>query len=188
VTQGAQQQQYTYAEYLELEARSEQRYEYFEGRVFAMSGGTPGHSELTANVIHALMRQLEGRPCRVFTADLRIRVPATGLATHPDVSVVCGKLALDGEDPNAVTNPVVLVEVLSPGTERYDREEKFAHYRRIASLRGYVLVSQAERRVEVLLRNADDSWTLRDFRAGAVPLDPIDCTLELDEVYRDPLE
>jgi Uma2 family endonuclease len=187
MSQVATQRRITYAEYLELEAASPQRYEYYDGRVFAMAGGSPSHSGLAANVIHALMRQLEGKPCRAFTSDLRVRVVATGLATHPDVTVVCGALEVDVEDPNAATNPVVLIEILSPGTERYDREEKFSHYRRIGSLRGYVLVSQEERRVEVLLRNPDDSWTLRDYRTGVAPVEPIGCGLDLAEVYRDPL-
>jgi Uma2 family endonuclease len=188
MTQAAVERRCSYAEYLELEASSPIKHEWLEGRVYAMSGGTPDHSAIAANVIRTLGNQLVGRPCRVFTSDLRVRVPATGLATHPDVSVVCGRLERDEEDPNAVTNPALILGVLSPSTERYDREEKFAHFRRISSLRAYLLVSHAERRIEVFTRNDDESWTLREAREGLVHIEPLGCTLAVAEVYQNPLE
>jgi Uma2 family endonuclease len=114
-------------------------------------------------------------------------VRATGLATYPDASVVCGGLERDVEDRDALVNPVVLVEVLSPTTEAYDREEKFSHYRRISSLQAYVLVSQKEQRIELFTRNADGTWTLRDVREGAARIECIGCDLPLSEVYHDPL-
>ncbi len=187
MTQPALERHYTYAEYLELEASSALKHEWLGGRAYAMSGGTPEHSAMAANVIRTLGNQLAGQPCRVFTSDLRVRVPATGLATHPDVTVVCGQLECDEEDPNAATNPVVVVEVLSPSTERYDREEKFAHFRRLRSLRAYVLVSHEERRIEVFTRNDDGSWTLRETREGAAKIEPIQVELRVDDVYRNPL-
>jgi len=178
---------YTYREYLELEASSDLRYEFFDGAVYAMSGGSPDHSRLAANVIGALSRQLAGKPCQAFTSDLRVRVLETGLATHPDVSVICGTIERDPEDRNTATNPVMIVEVLSPTTQRYDREEKAAHYRRIPSLQCYVLISQEEQRLEVFGRNPDGSWTLRETRSGEVELPAIGCRLEVAEVYRNPL-
>lgn len=178
---------YTFREYLELEASSDVRYEFFDGAVFAMSGGSPDHSRLAANVINILATQLVGKPCQAFTSDLRVRVLETGLATHPDVSVVCGALKRDPEDNNTVTNPVVIVEVLSPSTQRYDREEKAAHYRRIPSLATYVLISQEEQRLEVFSRNTDGSWTLREARSGAMDLSAISCSLAVADVYRNPL-
>src|SRR5450432_4554279 len=119
--------QYSYREYLDLEASSDLRREFCNGTVYAMSGGSPEHSGLASNVIQILGGQLSGKPCRVFTSDLRIRVLETGLATYPDVSVFCGTLELDPEDSHTATNPVLIIEVLSPTTERYDRDEKFAH-------------------------------------------------------------
>jgi Uma2 family endonuclease len=187
VTQAALEQHRTYAEYLELEASSPLKHEWLRGRTYAMSGGTPEHSAIATNVIRSLGNQLEGRPCRVFTSDLRVRVPATGLATHPDVSVVCGRLENDQEDPNAATNPVVVVEVLSPSTEQYDRDEKFAHFRRLPSLRAYVLISHEERRIEVSTRNDDGSWTLRETREGRAHIEPIALELVVEDVYRNPL-
>ncbi len=174
----------TYADYLALEAESDQRWAWLDGEVWAMSGGTPVHSEIGTNITILLGVALRGRKCRPYNADLRIRVPETGLAFHADVSVVCGPRAPDSEDPNAVTNPTVLVEVLSRSTERYDRSDKFGHYRRLASLRDYLLVSQAEARVEHYHRNEDGTWTLRDARAGdTVTLASIDVTLSVDDVY-----
>jgi Uma2 family endonuclease len=187
MTSTASEHRYTFREYLELEADSDQRYEFFNGAVYAMSGGSPDHSRLAANVISVLTAQLAGKPCQAFTSDLRVRVLETGLATHPDVTVICGNLERDPEDSNTVTNPVVVVEVLSPSTQRYDREEKAAHYRRIPSLASYVLISQEERRLEVFSRNDDASWTLREARAGSVELAAIGCRLSIDDVYRNPL-
>jgi Uma2 family endonuclease len=103
------------------------------------------------------------------------------------VNVFCSSLELDPEDKHTATNPVVIVEVLSPSTEQYDREEKFSHYRRIASLQSYVLISQKERRLEVFSRNADGSWTLRETRTGALEISGIGCALPVEDVYRDPL-
>ena len=105
-----------------------------------------------------LFAQLREGRCRAYGSDLRVRVSATGLATYPDVTVVCGPREVDPEDPNSVINPTLLVEVLSPSTEAYDRDEKFAHYKRIPSLRQYVLVSHDERRVEVWTRDAAGAW------------------------------
>jgi Uma2 family endonuclease len=176
---------YTFAEYLAIDEASETKHEYVNGEIYAMSGGTLEHSELAANLIRLLGTQLLGRPCVVYTSDARVRVLATGLATYPDVSVVCGQIERDPENKNTLTNPVVLVEVLSDSTEGYDREEKFSHYRRIPSLREYLLVSQHERRIEHFSRNDDGSWTLRDVEPpGIVQLPSIGCALSLDEVYK----
>ncbi|XXT24328.1 Uma2 family endonuclease [Sorangium sp. So ce429] len=178
----------SYAEYLDQERASPTKHEFLNGEIFAMAGGTPEHARLCASVGAELRAQLRGRPCAVYSADLRVRVQTTGLSTYPDVSVVCGKLERDLEDKDAALNPSVLVEVLSDSSEAYDRGQKFAHYRHIPSLREYVLVSQHEPRIEVFHHNEDDSWTLREARAGqGAHLEAIGCTLSVDEVYQDPL-
>jgi Uma2 family endonuclease len=178
---------YTFAEYIAIDEASDTRHEYVNGEILAMSGGTLEHSQLAANVIGELSAQLRGRPCAVYTSDARVRVLATGLATYPDVTVVCGSVERDPESKSTIVNPALIVEVLSDSTESYDREEKFAHYRRIPSLREYLLVSQHERRITHLSRNDDGSWTLRDVAGGAVvKLPSVGCELSLDEVYRDP--
>jgi Uma2 family endonuclease len=117
-----------------------------------------------------------------------VKVQATGLATYPDATVVCSQLETTPDDPQAVVNPVVLVEVLSDSTEAYDRGERFAHYRRIPSLREYVIVSQREQRIEVHRLNEAGRWELHESAAGeSVELASIGCHLSVDDVYRDPL-
>ena len=179
----------SYAEYLEQEQASDIKHELLNGEIFAMAGGTPEHGRLSSKVTGALLAELRGRPCEVFSSDVRVRVLATGLATYPDVSVVCGHLERDPEDANTLINPIVLVEVLSDSSEAYDRGEKFAHYRRIPSLKEYVLVSQRVPRIEVFRRNEDGSWTLYEAEASAsVKLPSIGCELSVDEVYANALE
>jgi Uma2 family endonuclease len=179
---------YTFAEYIAMEAKSPTKHELVNGEIYAMAGGTPEHGRLSVNVQGELRNALRGRPCNVFNSDVRIRVLATGLATYPDATVICGRLETDAEDKNTLVNPVVLVEVLSDSTAAYDRDDKRAHYRRIPSLRDYLLVAQHDRRIEHYHRNDDGTWTLRDVRAGGeVVLDAIGCKLSVDAVYEDPL-
>jgi len=132
------------AAYAAAEAASPTKHEWLRGEVLDMAGGTPEHSALAMAVGRELGVALQGRPCRVFSSDLKIFIAETQLATYPDLSVVCGKLETTPEDANSVTNPTLIVEVLSDSTEAYDRGAKFAHYRRLPSLREYVLVSQAD--------------------------------------------
>jgi Uma2 family endonuclease len=185
----AARQRFTFADYLILEESSSVKHEFLDGHVWAMAGGTPDHGAIAADVIVALGSQLRDRPCRVFTSDVRIRVVATGLATYPDVSVVCGRQESDPADPNGhtVSNPRLLVEVLSPSTEDYDRGEKLAHYKQIESLQEIVLVAHEERRLEHWRRDGDH-WILEVAR-GDEPaiLASIDCRLAAGEVYRNPL-
>ena len=180
---------FEFAEYVRLEEISTVKHEFLGGVVWAMAGGSPDHARLTVNVSTALGTQLAGKPCAVFSSDLRVRVRPTGLGTYPDVTVVCGELELDPEDPtrHTVVNPRLLVEVLSPSTEAYDRGEKLEHYRQVASLEEIVLVAHAERRVDVWRRERDD-WLRESFEGtGVVELRAIGCRLRLDDVYRDPL-
>lgn len=188
MTQPAAVQRVSYAEYLAAEEASDVRHEYLRGEVFAMAGGTPEHSALAMSFGAALVAALRGRPCTVFGSDLRVRVPETDLAIYPDVAVVCGSIERDAVDPHAVVNPVLLAEILSDSTEAHDRGETFAHYRRITSLREVVLVSQHEARIEVYRRNDAGRWELYEARAGErAELASVGCTVDVDEVYRDPL-
>jgi Uma2 family endonuclease len=179
----------TYAEYLAHEERSQTKHEFVNGEVFAMAGGTVEHGALAMAVGRALGNGLEGKPCRVLSSDVKVRVLATGLATYPDVSVVCGTLETALDDANAVTNPVLIVEVLSDSTEAYDRGEKAAHYRRIPSLREYVLVSQRSPLIEVQRRNERGNWELFvEARAGqSAELASVGALLDVDGIYRNPL-
>jgi Uma2 family endonuclease len=181
---------FTFAEYLEQERASDTKHEFVNGEIFAIAGGTIEHGRLAANTAGVLFAQLRGRPCAAYSSDVRVRVLATGLATYPDLSIVCGRLERDPEDANTIVNPIVLVEVLSDSTEAYDRGEKFAHYQRIPSLEEYVLVSQHGPRIEVFRRNEDGkSWTLHIAEASeSVKLASIGCELAVDEVYVNALE
>jgi Uma2 family endonuclease len=152
VTEHARHHRFSYDEYLARERETGLRHEFLDGQVFAMTGGTPEHARLIAEVSFALRRAVDPKQCRVFSADLRVRTP-TGLSTYPDVAVVCGAVDVARDDMNAVVNPTVLVEVLSPSTEAYDRGEKWAHYRRIESLQAYVLVSPVAERIEAFVRS-----------------------------------
>jgi Uma2 family endonuclease len=175
--------QYTYAEYLALEATSNVKHEYLDGQIYGMAGGTPEHAALAATVTGMLFGQLRSGRCRAHDSDLRVRMP-TGLATYPDVTVVCGPRERDPEDHQAVTNPTLIVEVLSRSTEAYDRGDKFEHYKSLPSLRQYVLVSHRERSIEVWTRGADESWTNVLAREGdIVQLASVHATLDVSELY-----
>lgn len=177
-------QRLTYAEYLRIEASTDERHEFFDGVVLAMAGGTMAHAKVKVNLTIAIGTALRGRPCQPYDSDQRIRVPATSLATYPDLSVVCGPRVPDVEDRHAATNPTVLFEVLSPSTEAYDRGEKFAQYRRLPTLQQYVLVDAQRVSVEVFSLNDHGRWELTEYGAGdRVELGAIGVTVSVDELY-----
>jgi Uma2 family endonuclease len=178
----------SYAEYLAAEATSDVRHEYLNGEVWEMAGGTPEHAALAMAMGGELRAALRGKPCRVYSSDLRIRILETGLSTYPDVAIVCGQLATAADDEQAAVNPVLLVEVLSQTTEGYDRGAKAAHYRRIQSLREYVLVSQSEPRIEVHRRTESGRWELLEARPGeTIELASLGISLDVAAVYANPL-
>ena len=170
------------AEYLDLERTSDTKHEYVNGEVFAMAGGSPEHARLQARTIYLLTAALAGRPCEPFSSDLRVRVEATGRSTYPDVTVVCGHIARATDDEDAVTNPTMIVEVLSDSTAPDDRGDKWAHYQRIPSLRHYVLVSQKERRIEIYTRE-QHGWHYEDVRDGVVELPALQASFRVEELY-----
>ncbi len=180
--EAAAQPRVDYETYLAIERETDRKHEWFDGRVYAMAGGTLEHSDLSGQMILELGLLARTCGCRVHTSDAKVRVLATGLATYPDAAVVCGKVERDPEDRNAMTNPSVLVEVLSDSTEGYDRGDRFHHYRQIPALRDYV--SQHERRIEVYSRDARGRWVLSVAGAGgAVSLTALNGTIEVDRVY-----
>jgi len=176
---------HSFADYLDLEETSTVRHEYLAGEIYAMAGGTPGHAALAVAVSTALSNQLGASGCHVFSSDLRVRILATGLATYPDVTVVCGRIARDPDSPTHVTNPTLLVEVTSDGTEDYDRGEKLEHYQKIASLRACVIVSHRAPRLEVVHRTAEASWQRTLAGAGEqIEIPGLACQLVVDDLYR----
>jgi Uma2 family endonuclease len=174
---------YTLREYLALEASSNVKHEFFDGQIYAMAGGTPEHAALAAAAIGLLFPQLRKGPCRPHDSDLRVRVGATGLTTYPDVTVVCGSTTRDADDAQAVTNPTLIMEVLSRSTEDYDRGDKFEHYKKLPSLRQYVLVSHRERVAQVFTHDGGQ-WSSVEARDGeALQLTSIGATLDVSELY-----
>lgn len=158
------------------------RHEYLDGEIYAMAGGTPEHAALAAAIVVLFGRTLGG-DCRPYSADLRLRVLATGLATYADASVICGEAERDPTSPTHVTNPSIVVEVLSASTEAYDRGDKREHYQKIPSLKAYVLVAQDRKRVEVFSRR-EEGWTCRVSGDGdSVTMAGFDFTFTVNELY-----
>jgi len=179
----ARQLNYSFAAYLDLEQVSQTKHEFFDGEIFAMAGGTPEHAALGISVGGLLLAQAVGTGYTVYSSDLRVRVTATGLATYPDITVVCGPRETDPESSSTVINPSVLVEVVSESTERYDRGEKFEHYKKIPTAKAIVFVSQTERKIDVWQCGAD-AWQLASYGPSeSAKLGPLPFTLDVDRVY-----
>jgi Uma2 family endonuclease len=177
----------TEEEYLRLERAAEYRSEFIGGEIFAMPGGSFGHSMLTANWSTELSIKLRGKPYSVFSPDARVRTAGTGSYVYPDVSVVSGKPIAHASSDDILTNPTVIVEVLSPSTSDYDRGKKFDLYREIPSLNEYVLVHADVVLVDHLVRQPDGSWIFREYRGedSTISLNSIDCAVRLGDVYAD---
>jgi len=179
---------YTLEEYFELEKKSEERYEFYNGEVFCMSGVSPNHAQIETNLITSLNSKLRDRGCRVFPANMRIKVPAAPPYRYPDIVVVCDKPIYEkigGID--TLTNPMLIIEVLSASTEAYDRGDKFTYYKSIASFREYLLVAQHRPHVAQFVKQTGASWAQTEVNdlAGSLHLPSVECTLSLSEVYRD---
>jgi Uma2 family endonuclease len=175
----------TAEEYLEREERSLEKHELIHGEMVAMSGGSPKHNAISVNVSHALMNRLAARRCAVLSSDQRIHVEGTGLFTYADVPVTCDRPRFHPKHRDNFINPRVIVEVLSPSTEGYDRGAKFAHYQRISSLAEYVLVSQDEPRVDHYRRLETGQWilTVSEGASAVVVLPALGCEVPLAEIY-----
>jgi Uma2 family endonuclease len=172
-------------EYLALERAAERKSEYRDGEIVSMTGASRRHSLITVNVSSELHRQLEDRSCEVHVNDLRVLIAAARLYTYPDVIVVCGEPALADRYRDILTNPTVLIEVLSPSTEAYDRGTKFEHYRTLDSLREYLLVSQSRPHVDHFIRQDNGQWVLSAATdlAASIVLPSIQCQLAMARIY-----
>lgn len=175
---------YSAAEYLALERAAVTKSELVNGEIVAMSGASLDHNVITGNVFYVLRQQLAGHPCRAFLSDLRVSTVTTSSYFYPDVVVVCGEPSLADDHQDTLLNPKLVVEVLSPSTEAFDRGAKFAHYRQSETLQDYVLVAQDRALVEVFSRHGAD-WILREARGldGVAALPSIGCSLPLSVVY-----
>jgi Uma2 family endonuclease len=176
---------HTPEEYLVLERKAGYKSEYFAGEIFAMSGASEQHNLIVANVVATLHTQFRNRPCKVYASDMRVKVSPTGLYTYPDVVALYSEPRFDDDQKDTLLNPTVIIEVLSPSTEAYDRGDKFGHYRKLASLTEYVLISQEKIHIERYVRQPDNQWLLSETSGlhDTVQLPSINCTLVLDEVY-----
>jgi Uma2 family endonuclease len=174
----------TEEQYLEIERRAEFKSEFHDGRMFAMASGSPNHAVLSGAVIALLYPQMPPG-CRVFSSDLRIKVAAAGLYTYPDCCVICGDLEYFGNQKDVVLNPLLIVEVLSPSTEGYDRGKKFELYRTIPSFQEYLVVHQDRRHVEHYSKQDDGSWLLRDHTGaeGSVAVARLGVHVSLSSLY-----
>ncbi|WP_437830330.1 Uma2 family endonuclease [Sorangium sp. So ce1153] len=171
-------------EYLALERASEQKHEYANGEIFAMSGCSREHSLLAGSVQRELGNALLERPREVHTSDMRVKIPSTGRYVYPDASVVCGDPVFEDAEVDTLMNPNVIVEVLSDSSEAYDRGDKFAQYRSVPSITDYVLVSQKAVRIEHFQRQPDGRWLLSILGPGAqLALESIGVVIEVDRVY-----
>jgi len=172
-------------EYLKIERAAEFRSEYFNGRMYAMAGGSHRQAIIVSNLVFGIRSELGKRPCLVTSSDLRVRVDPGGLYTYPDVVVVCNEPKYADDHRDTLLNPVLIIEVLSPSTEAYDRGFKSAQYRRLASLQECALVSQTEARIEIFRRRAEGDWFFSESAGleAVCRLESVGCTLALAAVY-----
>jgi Uma2 family endonuclease len=177
---------YTLEEYIELEKNSEVRYEYFDGEVFAMAGGSPSHVRISRNVCNMLSQKLEDRDCEAFPSDMRIKVPAAFPYRYPDVSAVCGEPIFEEVlGQQMLVNPILIVEVLSPSTAAYDLVEKFTAYQSIDSFREYLLISQSRPHVIRYVRQSKGKWLRSEVEGvdNEVAFESLNVRLGLKEIY-----
>jgi Uma2 family endonuclease len=177
---------YTLEEYFALELASEEKYEYFDGEVFNMSGGSRDHEQIIINFAVVLRAALRGRECRVYGSNLRVKVPSHPPYRYPDLTALCDVPRFEkigGVD--ALINPSLIVEVLSDSTEAYDRGDKFTHYKSIESFAEYLLVAQHRPHVTHYFKADDGAWKYEEVNdvAASLRLESLDCSVELRDLY-----
>lgn len=172
-------------EYLESERQAETKSEYFAGEVFAMAGANRAHNLIVLNIVRGLRPHQANKACETYANDMRVEVSPTGLYTYPDLVVVCGSPQFKDSHEDTLLNPTVIVEVLSKSTASYDQGQKFEHYRTLASLTDYLLVSQDRAAIEHRARQPGSEWQLEGYHGldAVVSLPSIGCELRLAEVY-----
>ncbi|MBL8206605.1 MAG: Uma2 family endonuclease [Blastocatellia bacterium] len=176
----------TIEEYIEFDKNAEGRYEYFDGEVFAMAGGSPEHSRISINVTSRLFLRLLGSSCEIFNADMQLKVPAAPPYRYPDASVICGGAIFEEvQGIKLLVNPLLLIEVLSPTTEGYDLGKKFTEYKSIASFQEYLAISQSRPHVIRYFRHPNGFWVRHDIEGleNEVLLESLNIVLPLSEIY-----
>lgn len=174
----------TEEEYLAFERASDEKHEYIDGEIFAMSGASRKHSRVVLLLLSELQYALRGRKCEVYNNDVRVHIPTSRRYVYPDGSIVCGHADFMDDESDTLLNPRVVVEVLSPSTEHYDQGDKFLQYKSISSLKHYVVAAQDKPHVEVFTRQLNGTWTCMKYEAGQkVALPAIECEIDIDQVY-----
>jgi len=175
----------SHLDYLEMEKTAECKSEYYHGEIFAMTGASVHHNLITSNVITSLNIALRDSDCFVFPGDMKIQIDAAMHYAYPDVSVVCGQIEFAENRNDIVTNPVVIIEVLSESTKDYDRGSKFKAYRGIGSLRDYILTDQYAYYVEYFLKNKAGKWELNEFEklSDVFTIGSLGAELSLETIY-----
>ena len=172
-------------EYLAFERQSETKHEFYDGEIFAMSGASMSHNDISLNIGGELRQAFRNRTCKAWTGDLRVKLGRSSAYVYPDVVATCEEPKLEDDQLDTLTNPQVIVEVSSPSTESHDRGTKFRKYRELESLTDYVLVAQDRVSVEHFAREDDGSWRMRDYDllTDELVLDSVDVRLPLSEIY-----
>lgn len=173
------------SDYLTIEREALQKSELFDGQVVAMAGATITHNRIVSNIISNIGPYLKGKPCEIFPSDLRVRVGLSDSFTYPDATIVCGKPEMLDEHFDTVTNPTVIIEVMSKSTEEKDKGSKFFAYRQIPTLKEYLLISSTEYFVQTVLRQSDGSWKFEEITDlnKAMPITSIQHEVSLLEIY-----
>jgi Uma2 family endonuclease len=178
---------YSIAEYLENEEKSLEKHEFYQGEVFAMAGASIPHNQVVRNALSKIDGHIkEGGKCQIFPGDLKVHVEINSLFTYPNLSIVCGKIETLENHKDIITNPTVLIEVLSPTTHDYDRGGKFKLYRDIPSLKEYILISSMEVLVEKYNKQADGTWVLHEYKTenDSFTIAAVAMPVEVKSLYR----
>jgi Uma2 family endonuclease len=180
----------TQEEYLIAERAALNKHEYYEGEIFAMSGASLPHNIIFSNTIGSLSSKLKGKSCRPFGSDLRVHILGNTLYTYPDITIICGKPKTTDHKMDTITNPSVIIEILSKSTRDYDKGQKFTLYRDIDTLQEYILIDSEAVRVETLTRNDDNSWTFREYKSmdDCFMIETVKENMLLAEIYFEVIE
>lgn len=172
-------------DYLEAERLAFEKHEYYKGEIFAMSGASIPHNKIFSNSFADIGTKLKGKKCQPFGSDLRIHIPKNTLYTYPDISIICGEIETTDDKFDTITNPSVIIEILSPSTRNYDKGEKFTLYREIDSLQEYILIDSERIMVEKFIRNADNSWQLTDYKTieQSFSIATVSIEMQLKDIY-----
>jgi len=172
-------------EYLDAERLALEKHEYYRGEIFAMSGASIVHNKIAMNCALAIGPKLKGKKCQPFGSDLRIHIPKNTLYTYPDISIICGEIETTDDNFDTITNPSVIIEILSSSTRNYDKGEKFTLYREIDSLQEYILIDSERVMFEKFIRNSDNSWQLTEYKTmeQSFTIETVNIEMQLQQIY-----